>query len=589
MISKITLHRFKQFKDAPIELGAGVTFVVGANNSGKSSLLHALAVWQFCKTIVEIEKGSGVFVAGVTTQGVGLGDDEFTPISVPSLRHLWTNLRTQKITEADGFTLKIKVQWTKDHEDDRHLEFGLALANDRLFIKVTDSNLGADDRIPQIAYLPPFAGITDKETRLTPAMRNRLVGQGLSGGIIRNVLFDMYQRNQTERSRLRGTRTKLTSSELNSLRTTDSWELLLQTIQDVFQRGLDISPFNEMYHSYIRVGTFRGEVLNKRFQKVAGYNTRDLMVEGSGFLQWLSVYALALSPDFDVVLLDEPDAHLHCSLQTDLISRLETIADSKTKQILLATHSTEIIRHAQPANVMEVSKGTAGYLTTEGQKVKVLAGIGAEYAPRLHKLQKFRRLLVVEGEIDERLLRIWADRLRITWPANVVIWPWSAGHKERKQLISQLRVEIPDLKAISLRDRDDESDGSVQADLVDKSHTDSLPGVQLLKWRRRHIENYLLCPSAIARAAGVEIDVVNSFFADKHALSLPVDTTLTQIAPAIRDARGKEIFNEGQQAISSYFKVSRENVAKAMLTEEVPQDVRTVLERLAEMAQTAGT
>jgi len=38
------------------------------------------------------------------------------------------------------------------------------------------------------------------------------------------------------------------------------------------------------------------------------------MVEGSGFLQWLSVFALATDPGLDVLLLDEPDAHLHSSL-----------------------------------------------------------------------------------------------------------------------------------------------------------------------------------------------------------------------------------------------------------------------------------
>lgn len=43
------------------------------------------------------------------------------------------------------------------------------------------------------------------------------------------------------------------------------------------------------------------------------------MVEGSGFLQWLSVYTLALNPSINVLLLDEPDAHLHTTLQDHLL------------------------------------------------------------------------------------------------------------------------------------------------------------------------------------------------------------------------------------------------------------------------------
>ncbi|WP_373926633.1 AAA family ATPase, partial [Enterobacter hormaechei] len=41
-IKKITLHRFKQFRDTEIEIDQGLSLVVGGNNSGKSSILQAL-------------------------------------------------------------------------------------------------------------------------------------------------------------------------------------------------------------------------------------------------------------------------------------------------------------------------------------------------------------------------------------------------------------------------------------------------------------------------------------------------------------------------------------------------------------------
>lgn len=69
------------------------------------------------------------------------------------------------------------------------------------------------------------------------------------------------------------------------------------------------------------------------------------MTEGSGFLQWLSVYTYALNKDIDVLLLDEPDAHLHCSLQMLLVSKLQNFIEKNNKQILIATHSTEIIKN----------------------------------------------------------------------------------------------------------------------------------------------------------------------------------------------------------------------------------------------------
>ena len=57
MIGKIAIQNFKRFKDST-EFSLrpeGVTFLAGGNNSGKSTLLQALAVWDFARSAVEIE------------------------------------------------------------------------------------------------------------------------------------------------------------------------------------------------------------------------------------------------------------------------------------------------------------------------------------------------------------------------------------------------------------------------------------------------------------------------------------------------------------------------------------------------------
>jgi hypothetical protein len=69
-----------------------------------------------------MEKGSETFLAGRAGQGLGLGDDQFSPVEVPSLRHLWTNLKTQKDDESDGYTLKIECRWVPaEEESERYL------------------------------------------------------------------------------------------------------------------------------------------------------------------------------------------------------------------------------------------------------------------------------------------------------------------------------------------------------------------------------------------------------------------------------------------------------------------------------------
>jgi len=109
-IHKVDLHRFKQFKDKTIEFKDGLTLITGANNSGKSSILQALGTWQFCKTLVEIEKGRKGWLETSTKSGVGLSNVDFTPIQVPTLKHLWTNLKTAKVNEQDGCQRRSKTR-----------------------------------------------------------------------------------------------------------------------------------------------------------------------------------------------------------------------------------------------------------------------------------------------------------------------------------------------------------------------------------------------------------------------------------------------------------------------------------------------
>lgn len=593
-IEKITLHRFKQFRDTEIELARGLSLIVGGNNSGKSSILQALATWQFCKTMLEIEKGRSSWLQTKTKTGLGMGIADFTPMQIPSLTHLWTNLKTNKEKEPDGYTLKIGVHWSLPDGQARHLEIGLSQANDRLFVRTTSTNLQlaeivdekgdpVDGNVPRVGYLPPFAGITDREGRLTPAMRERLIGQGLSGGVIRNVLFDLHEHNKKERDRLRGNGKKLKGSSLKWLRDNDPWEILLRTTQSIFATDLRIVPFNERFHSYLRVESAKGDFQDEKFTRYPKYTPRDLMVEGSGFLQWLSVYALALSPDVDAVLLDEPDAHLNATLQKELLMSLAHVATIRGKQVLMATHSPELIRFYDHDKILAVADRKAKYLQEDMGKVKVLGGIGTVHTPTLHSLMEHKRMLILEAESDWRFLQLIAKQANYAWPKNIVPWYWTGSAGERLQLYRQLLSEIPGLKAISIRDRDDEPDGTVEANLIDKSYISKEANFTAMKWRRRHIENHLLCVGAIARAAGCpEADVV-AFFA-KHALAVPADPTPSDVALAIRDAHGKEIFIS-DDSVAKHFNVTRDDVARNLEPAEVPVDMYTFFAALTALAQ----
>jgi energy-coupling factor transporter ATP-binding protein EcfA2 len=589
-IKEIELHRFKRYREKIIEAPEGFCLLAGSNNSGKSTFMQAFALWEFCKSIIQLEQGlDGLLNEYIgKKQGVGVNAEDFLPLNIPSLKHLWTNLRIAPEAdnsgnkEPDGYTLWLEVKWKNETLDsDRYLRFSLSLANERLFIKTTRSNITQLELLPKVAYIPPFAGIHNREPYHTKAMRARLIGQGLSGSVMRNTLLELYKENQKERERLRGDLDRIPRQDLEDLRKNDRWEHLLEVMRALFQIELVVHDFNEDYHSYIKAEYWKGSYnKNKtKFTKRTGFNRRDIMVEGSGFLQLLNVLSLALDPLYHVIFLDEPDAHLHPSLQFDLLKELNILASKYDKQILFATHSTELIASQPPERILNFENGKVKLLKENFQKIALITGLGSEFSPQLHQLQRTKKVVFVENSSDSDSLKRVASILGTPIPEDIVFWLWPGKHTERQHLFNQLKREISGLKGLSLRDRDNQDFNTITKTLVDKSNTGcDKDGLSARTWRYRYIETYLLSSSAIARAAKVEEKVV---IEDARALGIDLSAfTITEILPGLQDFSSKLLLTEGNDCLTKKYKISKYDVVDSMCSSEIHQDFKEIISQI---------
>ena len=582
MISKVTIQNFKQFRK-PTEFALkpnGLTFLAGGNNSGKSTLLQALAVWEFGRTVIELNRGGGALLANATASGVGIGAQEFSPIALPNLKHLWSDLRG-----SGGYGLRIRCEWYTDQlpVELRYLEVAFALANDRLFVRCNSSNLVAGETTPRMAYLPPFAGIGPREERMIPAARRRLIGRGLAGAVLRNLIYDFWKRNSDERENIKNPSGRIPKAALSELRRTDAWERLLLVLEEVFKIGLRVRRFDELYQTEIEVLAWDGQLIDGRLRKRTGASEKDLMVEGSGFLQWLSVYALALDRDLSVLLLDEPDAHLHPALQGHLVHKLGQLARENEKQVLLATHSTTILGETRVDRIFRMEDRS--YLDNEGGRVKLFVGLGSQYAPRLDQLKRCKRLFLHDGISDIEILQAWAKTLGYPWPEDLVCWSYTRDRDAREILFSELRKEIPGLRCISLQDRDDYPFGNTRSDL----RFDDLPefrhGLGLRRWRRTNIENYLLHPAAIARASGRLEKEVRTLLGNPHGLNVTPDFTVSDCPQTLANTNGKVVVTKHARSITNEFAVDYRQIAAAMQAGEIPDDPKTLLQQLIDLCR----
>jgi hypothetical protein len=225
------------------------------------------------------------------------------------------------------------------------------------------------------------------------------------------------------------------------------------------------------------------------------------------------------------------------------------------------------------------------YLDDERGRVALFIGLGSQYAPRLDQLKRRKRLFLHDGPSNVEMLQAWASRLGVAWPENLIDWVYQRDAEARKALVNELRKDISDLKAISLEDRDNYPFAETKQDLTYGSMQSFYSGLGLRRWRRRNIENYLLHPTAIARAAGKTEAEVREFLQNVHGLSITANFTDSDCPQTLANTDGKDIITKHVQSVTAEFGVDYRQIATAMLPEEVPDDVKTLLQQLIEMCR----
>ena len=506
MFKEVRLRKFKRFEDETFRLNkSGLIVCAGPNSSGKSTLLHALAVWSFGVSMLRQFKGDEAVRSGYKGQGAGISDDDFTPISIPDLKHLWKDLKYGG--QAASYGMSITARWEDQGATERSLTMAFSLVQDRLYIKAEDSTLDPGTAIPSVVYLPPVAGLDAREEFATLPKRRAMLGRGLAGAVLRNYLYDLAEGSKRKKASLRAAKNgkKLNSNELQGFRESDPWERLNAMARETFGFELSIVPFDASFHSVLRV-----QVQPKKREGSGWRNSgvaRDLMVEGSGAQQWLTVLTFALSPDTNVLLLDEPDAHLFTALKLELVDILQAIGvTDEGPQILMATHSTEILKRHPLSNILNFGDKHPKFLATDVQRAKLVSGLGDDYSDLIEKARASRALLFVENDSDRAILESLAGRCGTAWPSNLAIICTTDSHAERLRLYRSLASAIEGLKAVSIRDRDDANINTVDAStLMDKSCKNTgYPDFFPLTWRRRELENYALDPTALSTAVALE-------------------------------------------------------------------------------------
>ncbi|MBF0309122.1 MAG: AAA family ATPase [Magnetococcales bacterium] len=106
MLTKLIMRNFKRFEEAEIDLDACVV-LIGPNNSGKSTALQALTLWELgLRRWMEKRRGGS---AATQRQGVTINRRDMMSLPVPVASMLWRDLHVRSRRSGQNKTQNVCI------------------------------------------------------------------------------------------------------------------------------------------------------------------------------------------------------------------------------------------------------------------------------------------------------------------------------------------------------------------------------------------------------------------------------------------------------------------------------------------------
>ncbi|GAB4132279.1 MAG: ATP-binding protein [Raineya sp.] len=454
MLTKITIKNFKKL-DADLDLSSVVVFV-GPNNSGKTSALQAISLFDLgLRKWVEL-KGTKTSKAKKRT-GAAINRKDIYNIPVPSLRELWRDLQVRESTRDNGklttknIVVKISVSGNTDGNNwSLGLEFDFSNA-EVCYVRPLDAideqtiNTALNERV---VFLPPMSGLSAEEYKLEPGTINVFIGQGKTADVLRNLCWYVFNNKK------------------------EKWDDIVSLIEKMF--GIKLNE-----PQYVPT---TGRISVSYEERNISY---DLINGGRGFHQVLLLLTYIYFNPRSIVLIDEPDAHLEILRQKQVFNLLCEILAKEKSQLVIATHSEALLNEAVQKSNIIAFLGKPHIVNSNSQIIKSLTTIGFE---QYLLAEQKGWVLYLEGSTDLDMLKGFARKLNhpaIEYLENPFVKYVANNPQDARNHFYGLKEAVPELKAIALYDR------------IDKvlQHGD----LYEMMWTRKEIENYLALPEAVER------------------------------------------------------------------------------------------
>jgi predicted ATPase len=479
-ISYIKIQNFKVFGEEITIHFDNTTVLIGPNNAGKTTVIQALALWQLGiraffdnKTLYDDKTNERKYKGKIDTKtGLGINRRDIEQVPNTDTRQLFNKSRIR--TGKENEQIQLTVGLMSNHETFEcavtfkyfKSEVIYCYLNGTVINNIKYLELAAN---LQVNLLYPMSGLEREETVLQDGAIRKLIGRGITAGLLRNICYNLYLNSENDWSDLVNWMEKLFYIRLENPRRLANDDLILE-------------------YNYLKP-TIKNE------------KPLDILQAGRGQLQMLLILAFVMWRRNSVILIDEPDAHLEVLRQSQVMEILNTSSIKYGNQIIMATHSEVIMNETKKLTFLLNGKN----IDLNEEKKKVLKSSLKEFGiEQYYKAEISKSILYLEGTTDKQNLIMLAEFLRHPVAAlltdKIFVYytqspdiehqdyeirqGYYSTHKKHFQAIAPI---VPSLKGYALFDSDNEL----------RSDEDSDNGLKIRYWKSYELENYFITPDSV--------------------------------------------------------------------------------------------
>jgi ABC-type multidrug transport system ATPase subunit len=237
---------------------------------------------------------------------------------------------------------------------------------------------------------------------------------------------------------------------------------------------------------------------------------REIYWAGFGFQIWCQLLThLSRANEASLVVIDEPEIYLHPDVQRQLLGILRKLS----ADVLLATHSVEIMGEADPTEILLVNKEKKSAYRlkdVEGMQLAI-ESLGSAQNVTLTHLARTKKIVFVEGMNDYKTIRRFAKNMGFhdLFSGNDLTAFESGGFSSWEKIKSfawGVKHTIEEnIKIFAIYDRDYFCNEEI--DKITKELKNELTNAHIHE--RKEMENYLLNISVLERVLNHQIQIRN--------------------------------------------------------------------------------